>query len=459
MKYLLIIISLIFPFSIANAQLYVQSNTVLHIGGEITLHNQDFIRGQGAGPNIEFEPGSNVLFTGNADNIISGYISFLNLEIAKEGTHKISLQNYNEEVRGQMVFTSGLFDLNNNSLLLSGAGSLINENENSHIIGPAGGSVYTTIELNQPNNANPGNIGSTITSSQNLGNLTINRGYVYAFGLPPNAVQRYYTISFADPGKDVNLDATLKLQYFDGELGGADETKLVQWKREDFGPTWIEQGPTGNISRNTTENWVQLTGIGSLSAWSLAESLGPVPVTLSAFNVTCKGNAAVISWQTSSESNTDHFEVERSVNGTDWISIASQDAAGQSSSTQNYTYSDEGTVSSTKVFYRIKTVDKDFRKNYSLVKPSSCQSTGLWNVWPNPAKDQVNISLEIERTCKIQFQLVDNKGSVVHQWIKESQPGANQFILNLEGLPSGAYHLAATWDEGKGQKMIKILKQ
>lgn len=199
----------------------------------------------------------------------------------------MSLGNYNEEVRGQMTFTSGLFDLNNNSLLLSGTGSLINENENSHIIGPSGGSVNKTLELNRPDKANPGNIGSAITSSQNLGTITINRGYVYAFGLPPDAVQRYYTISFADHNKDVNLDATLRLHYFESELAGLDETNLVLWKREDFGPSWMEQGPPANITRNTTENWVQLTGISSLSAWALASSLSPVPVTLSAFNVTC----------------------------------------------------------------------------------------------------------------------------------------------------------------------------
>lgn len=85
MKKLLINLCLLFSCTIVKAQLYVQSNAILHVGGEITLHNQDFIRGSGGGPNIEFEPASKVLFTGNADNIISGYINFLNLD--REGRY------------------------------------------------------------------------------------------------------------------------------------------------------------------------------------------------------------------------------------------------------------------------------------------------------------------------------------------------------------------------------------
>lgn len=459
-KYAFALLSL-WIYTGVKAQLYVQTNATLHVGGVVTLHNEDFIRESPSGPAIGFEPSSNVLFTGNADNVVSGYISFLNLEIAKEGTHKVSLQNYNEEVRGQMVFTSGLFDLNNNSLLLSGAGTLVNENESSHIIGPSGGTVYTSLLLNQPNNVNPGNIGSAITSSQDLGTVTIQRGYVYASGLPPNAVQRYYTISFADPGKDANLDAALKLQYFDNELAGADETKLVPWKREDFGPAWEEQGPTANISRNTTDNWVQLTGIASLSSWTLAESLIPVPISLSAFNITCRDNGAVINWQTASESNTDHFEVERSSNGTDWVTIATQKAAGQSNTLQNYSYADGSPASSAKLLYRIKAVDKDSRESYSPAKVSGCKSMGVWTVWPNPATEQVRVSLSTEPggAHQVRLQLIDSKGSVVRRWNKELQPGANQFTLDLHNLPGGAYHLTATWDEGRSQKVVKLLKQ
>lgn len=457
-KYFLIIFFLC-SFAGIRAQLYVQSGATLHIGGIVTLQNVDFIRSSSSGPVISFEPGSKVLFTGNADNIISGYIDFLNLEIAKEGNHQVSLQSYNEAVRGQMVFTSGFFNLNNNMLLLGNTGTLINENENSRIIGPTGGAVQARLQLNQPVGVNPGNIGAAITSTQDLGDVIINRGYVYVSPLPPNSIQRYYSINFIDPAKDANLNATLRLHYFDAELTSTDETKLVHWKYDNVSSTWLQQGPSSKITRNADENWAQLTEIGSLSTWTLAESSVILPLEFTRFNVSCENNTAVINWQTATEINTDHFNVQRSLNGTDWMTIATQNAAGQSSSLLNYSYTDPTPASSDRIFYRIQSVDIDGSKSYTPVRTSTCGSGILWQVWPNPVHQQAYISLKLDGVYKAAVRLFDNKGSLVRQWQKGLVRGNNQFSIDMQGLPAGTYHLFITWDEGRGQKSATILKQ
>lgn len=441
------------------AQLYVQSNAILHVGGEITLYNQDFIRGSGGGSNIEFEPTSNVLFSGNADNIVSGYINFLNLELAKEGTHKVSLQNYNEEVRGQMVFTSGMFDLNNNSLMLGSSGTLVNENENSRIIGPSGGLVKTQLNLNQPNQVNPGNIGATITSTKNLGDVVIDRGYVFAAGLPLNSVQRHYSINFADPGLDNNLNATLKLNYFDAELTGAHEPILVHWKYDDVTSSWVQQGFAQNTTRNTTDNWVQLSDINKLSTWVLAESAVLLPVSFAAFEVICNNNKPVLKWQTTTEINTDRFEIQRSDNGTNWISIGTLHAAGQSNTVRNYSYTDTSKHSVVKMFYRIQSVDFDGYKKYSAIKVSACGSNKDWQVWPNPVQELLTIRLKLDKASKIYIQLYDNKGSLVHNWQKNLLNGTNLFSIEMKGLPTGIYQLVVSQDEGRRRESINILKQ
>ncbi len=457
-KYLLIIFFLC-SYAGIRAQLYVQGGATLYIGGIVTLQDADFIRSSPSGPAIAFEPGSKVLFTGNADNIISGYIDFLNLEIAKGGNRQVSLQSYNEAVRGQMTFTSGFFNLNNNMLFLGSTGTLINENENSRIIGPTGGAVQARLQLNQPTGINPGNIGAAITSTKDLGDVTINRGYVYVSPLPPNSIQRYYSINFTDPANDANLNATLQLHYFDAELNSADETKLVHWKYEDATSTWLQQGLTANITRNGDENWVQLTGIGSLSTWTLAESSAILPLEFTHFNVACENNAAVINWQTATEINTDHFNVQRSLNGTDWMTIASQNAAGQSSSLLNYSYTDPTPASSDRIFYRIQCVDIDGSKSYTPVRISTCGSGILWQVWPNPVHQQAYISLQLDGAYKASVRLFDNKGSLVRQWQKGLVRGNNQFPVDMQNLPTGTYHLFITWDGGRGQKSATILKQ
>jgi hypothetical protein len=457
-KYLLTILFIYF-YAGVKAQLYVQSGATLHIGGVVTLQNEDFIRSSPSGPAIVFEPDSKVLFTGNADNVISGYIGFLNLEIDKEGSHQVSLQNYNEEVNGEMTFTSGFFNLNNNTLLLGSSGTLINENENSRIIGPTGGAVQARLELNQPDNLNPGNIGATITSAKDLGNVSINRGDVYAFGLPPNAVQRYYSINFVNTENDHDLDATLKLSYFDAELAGTDETKLVHWKFDSFGNTWMEQGPPENITRNTDENWVQLTGNNSLFTWTLAESSIALPVEVTFFKIVCGGNTPVLKWQTATESNTAFFAVQKSEDGINWKTIASVRAAGQSSALKDYSYSDMLPAASGEIFYRIQSVDIDGKENYTAVKTSACGNEAAWQLWPNPVQQQLNINLRLNGAYKVLVQLFDNKGSVVRRWRKELPGGNNQFAIDMHNLPAGAYHLFLTWDNGREQRNANILKQ
>lgn len=459
MKKALYLLAFLCTTTTVKSQLYVQGGAIFHVGGTVTLQDEDFIRGPGGGAVITFEPGSNVLFTGNADNIISGYIGFLNLEIAKSGNHQVSLQDYNEEVTGQMVFTSGNFNLNNNTLLLGSTGTLINENENSRIIGPAGGTVNVSMPLNQPSNVNPGNIGAVITSAKDLGKVTIDRGYVYALGLPSKSVQRYYSINFVDPSKDADLDATLQLHYMESELNGTNEAKLALWKYDNGTSAWKEQGTTENITRDVGANWVQLSGINSLSPWAIAETSSPLPVKLTFFNVACNQNTPILQWQTASETNVHSFEIQRSLNSREWATIASLPATNQNNILTNYQYTDQTAAQLDRVYYRIASLDFDGTKSFSPVSTSACTVNQDWKVWPNPVRELLNISIEMPQTNKATIQLIDSKGSLVRKWTKYTQSGVNQITLDVHDLPSGAYHLMITWNGGNDRKTTHFIKR
>lgn len=459
MKKMISLILFLSFYAAVNAQLYVQSGATLHIGGTLTLHNEDFIRSSGAGPAISYQRGSNVIFTGNADNTIAGDIDFLNVEIAKEAANQVSLLNFNGQVRRQLDFTTGLLNLNGQTLLIADTGMLVNENESSRIIGPTGGAVQTTVTLNQPRNINPGNIGAAVTSTKNLGEVVIQRTYVDSYAVPLNSINRYYSVHFINPANDNDLDATLRLFYFDAELNGADESRLVQWKREDLSAAWTEQGPTANVSRDMNEDWVELSHIGTLSNWTLAELSGTLPVTFTALNITCSDNAAIIHWQTATEIDVDHFEVQRSVNGADWTTIASQGAAGQSSTLQDYTYTDREQVSSVTVFYRIMSVDRDGARKYTEARASACASTEQWKVWPNPVQQELHIRFTTEEAYSASLQLFDNKGALVRQWQQNVTRGVNQFTVDLKDLAAGAYHIVIYRYDNRQQQSVEIIKQ
>jgi hypothetical protein len=73
-----------------------------------------------------------------------------------------------------------------------------------------------------------------------------------------NSVRRTYTIA---PNGGSGFAATIRLHYLDSELNSNTEATLGLWRR---GASWLNLGAT---TRNATDNWVELAGIGGFSPW------------------------------------------------------------------------------------------------------------------------------------------------------------------------------------------------
>jgi hypothetical protein len=205
-----------------------------------------------------------IKFTGNGDATISGstVATFDKLNIAKTSS-KVALQQ-NMNVLGQASFTSGMLDLSNSILNLGSTGTLNGETETSRIFTLGNGYVQIITMLNTPVAANPGNLGAIISATKNLGSVTIRRGHLAQANITGNipGILRYYDIL---PAVDNGLKATLRLQYFDAELNGRNETILELYKQDKKG--WVN---IGYSSRSTVNNFVEKIGITGLSRWTLS---------------------------------------------------------------------------------------------------------------------------------------------------------------------------------------------
>lgn len=192
-------------------------------------------------------------------------------------------------VNGTLAMLNGTLDLNGHDLTLGQPnGSILSETETNRILGPAGGEIVVTANLNSPISANPGNIGVAITSSANLGATTIRRGHT-SVNIPGggSSVERYFDIT---PAQNTNLNATLRFNYFDAELAGLSETKLDLFREN--GSQW-ESGATlstGTFTRNTNFNFIQKAGLANFSRWTLAQCL---PVGNSKSDSICSGTPYV----------------------------------------------------------------------------------------------------------------------------------------------------------------------
>ena len=238
------------------ANIKTSNNSFIVLDNVHVVNNGSFVQVVGDGT---------IKFTGNADVTISGssITVFDRLNIAKTTTFKVTFQQ-NVNVVGQVNFTSGLLDLNNSVLNLGTTGLVSGETETSRIFTFGNGYTQVINSLNMPASANPGNLGAIISSTKNLGSVTIRRGHIAqanVSGTTPG-IRRYYDIL---PANDNGLKATLRFQYFDAELNGLDESTLELWKQGK--KNWTNEGYT---NRSAVNNYVEQTNIGALSRWTLS---------------------------------------------------------------------------------------------------------------------------------------------------------------------------------------------
>ena len=80
----------------------------------------------------------------------------------------------------------------------------------------------------------------------------------------------------------------MRLHYLDSELNGNTESGLVLWRYN--GATWQNAGQS---AMDTTNNWVEQSGVTAFSPWALASG-APTAVTLGSLSATSQDALAAV---------------------------------------------------------------------------------------------------------------------------------------------------------------------
>ncbi|MBE7173431.1 MAG: S8 family peptidase [Williamsia sp.] len=162
-----------------------------------------------------------------------------------------------------------------------------------------------------------------------------------------------------------------------------------------------------------------------------------------------------VKWTTEAESNTGYFTVQRSTNGTDFISLKTVPAAGNSQSRSTYIISDtsanraQGKI----LYYRIELVDRDNKKMYSTtVRLLNRQLRDELVVYPNPASGSVQLLLNASGAQSSAIQLFNQRGQLVREQPVNLVNGSNTVTLSLSGLPKAEYIIRV-------QTLYKVLQE
>jgi hypothetical protein len=432
--------------------LKVQNGTVVSStgGAVITLTNMD-LDNDGA---ISQSVGQGrFIFNGNAGNVIKGnnVPLFDILEIAKTGSAQLSLQQ-GIQVGSNITFTSGIIDLNTQTILLQPAALLNGESESGYITGANGGYVQITNTLTMPSAINPGNLGLVISSTQSMGATIIRRGHQSQKNSYGNGktIFRYYDVI---PVNNTALNATLQLHYLDGELNGLNEGNLTLYTSTDT----LHWNDIGFAYRSGINNYVEKGSVNSFYRFTLTEMQNPLPLIWKSFNTRCIDGAVRINWETEQEEHTASFIIRRSTNGVNWVEIGSIPAAGSSNRPVSYSFTDRQPVDGAG-YYQIVEKDYDGRANLSPVLTNKCGQPENIKAYPNPVQNICVVAIQSNDKYRAVMHVYNTAGALLQQQEINIQEGYNQFSISMQTYKPGMYFLVITRNNTQ-IKMIPLKKE
>lgn len=210
--------------------------------------------------------------------------------------------------------------------------------------------------------------------------------------------------------------------------------------------TQIQNNP-GTFCANLSKNSVTVSVTGTF------------PVQFTQLKARKQGQAVVLDWGTLTEQNSSHFVVEHSVNGSDFSrQVGKVSAAGFSNSLKEYQLTDASPAAGWN-YYRVKQFDFDGKFTYSNIAAVNFDNAAsLMVVYPNPAKDVLQLEYTAVAAGKLEIQVLDAKGSVVVKDVLAITAGRNTGRINVSSLSQGAYFLRYKDSEGK-TALIRFVKQ
>lgn len=177
-----------------------------------------------------------------------------------------------------------------------------------------------------------------------------------------------------------------------------------------------------------------------------------LPVELVSFDVVMDDRKAVVSWETSTETNNDYFIIERSIDGITFDSLVSVQGSGESHELLYYSFVD-GNPLVGRSYYRLSQVDYHGALTHHNIVSLENTDVNQIKFYPNPVADFIFTNVDLTN-----FSIS----------IKDTQ-GVDQYGIstNIDGLPaidihhveSGVYFLTIYDNRDQTTKSFRFVKR
>lgn len=163
-----------------------------------------------------------------------------------------------------------------------------------------------------------------------------------------------------------------------------------------------------------------------------------LPLKLLSFTGALQTGAIQLKWQTTNETNTAYFGIERSSDGNSFSTIAKV-LSTDNISISNYSGIDSNPVPGVN-YYRLKMVDMDGGYTYSnIIEINNAGGLGNIIISPNPVNDLLTLRIQSKNSVPGNVELLDMNGKILAQKLVTFSKGTNNIRFNVSGYASGIY--------------------
>ena len=184
----------------------------------------------------------------------------------------------------------------------------------------------------------------------------------------------------------------------------------------------------------------------------------PLPIRFLSFTAVKNNNTAQLNWTVANESTqANRYEVQRSLNGTDFVTVATINVNGTANAYYLQTDANIDALRVSTVYYRIKQLDNDGRFVYSEVRTLSLAKGNVFQVYPNPVQSAATLSMDLTDKAALSITMFDAAGKAVMQKNISAISGQSRETINMQNLPKGKYTLHIVVN-GTASKDIQVIK-
>ena len=179
----------------------------------------------------------------------------------------------------------------------------------------------------------------------------------------------------------------------------------------------------------------------------------PLPVELVNFAAKAVQSGVEVTWATTSESNSSHFELLHATEKGEFKPLTKVDALGDSKTGKRYAFLHKNSVNGQN-YYQLLQFDKNgAMKDYGVKQVNFSQVKDEVLLFPNPASH--SITVKFSANIYSQLQVVDMLGKVVMS--NKITAKEQEHKLNIALLPAGVYTVVLS--SGDSKTVHKFIKQ